>query len=50
MGFIGILFMLSWMLKHDYLDTCFVSYVHVFCIFVFAPFNAIEHDSHGKAL
>ena len=27
-----------------------VSYMHVFCIFVFAPVSAIEHVSHGKVL
>ena len=41
MGFMGILFMLSWVFQHDYLDTycfeCLISYMHVFCIFVFAP-------------
>ena len=34
-----ILFMLNWMFQHDCLDTyCFwVSYMHVFSVFVFAP-------------
>ena len=45
-------FMLSWMIQHDYLDTCWfeclicmcfvLSYVHLF--------SAIEHVSRGKAL
>ena len=37
MGFMGILFMLSWMFQHDYLDTyCFECLICVFCIFVTA--------------
>ena len=37
-GFYGYFFMLSWMFQHDYFDTCcFVSYMRVFSVFVFAP-------------
>ena len=40
LGFMGTFFLLlSWMLQHDYLDTCcfWASYMHVLRIFVFAP-------------
>ena len=52
MGFYGYsFFMLSWMFRHDHLDTYyFECLMHVFCIFVFALFSTIEHVSHGKAL
>ena len=35
-----LFFTLSWMFQHDYFDTCgfeYPIYIHVFCIFVFAP-------------
>ena len=35
--------LISWMFEHDCLDTCcfWVSYMHVFCIYVFAP---VQHS------
>ena len=42
-GFVDVLFLLNWMFQHDCLDTdCFwVSYMHAFSIFVFAP---VQHN------
>ena len=39
LGFMGILFMLSWMFQHEYLDTCCFECLMCMCyvFFVFAP-------------
>ena len=52
MGFMGILFMLSWVFQHDYLDTyCFECLIYISFIFLYLHlFSAVEHVSHGKAL
>ena len=51
MGFMGILFMLSWMFQHDYLDTCFECLICRCFVFLYLHlFSALEHVSHGKAL
>ena len=52
LGFMGILFMLSWMFQHDYLDTYYFECLICMCfVFLYLHlFSAIEHVSHGKAL
>ena len=52
MGFMGILFMLSWIFQHDYLDThCFERLICMCFVFLYLHlFSAIEHVSQGKAL
>ena len=52
MGFIGILFMLSWMFQHDYLDTyCFECLICMCFVYLYLGlFSAVEHVSHGKVL
>ena len=52
MGFMGILFMLSWMFQHDYLDTyCFECLICMCFVFLYLHlFSAIEQVSHGKAV
>ena len=47
-----IIWMLSWMFQHDYLDTCCFECLICMC-FVFSYlhlFSATEHVSHGKVL
>ena len=50
--FYGILFMLSWMFQHDFLDTCcFECFICMCFVFLYLHlFSAVEHVLHGKAL
>ena len=47
-----LLFMLSWVFQHGYLDTyCFECLICMCFVFLYLHlFSAIEHVSHGKAL